>query len=569
MMASNDSGTAKDAAPSVRRGSYRSGFAFGSLGFVAATVLGVVSMIVTSRLYGVRIIGKFALVSAPVAALWILSTVKEQQALIKEITGLPPRHPRVTQLFAAVFTFSSTLTVVMATIDAAACWLVFRGPLHHPELVAPTFVSLAGYALITNTGWNIDSIFSAFVAGRQIFWVRLHEVLSFILIAMTVGLVWRSVWGLVIATIGGSLTALAQRAFLVRPFVRARLNAEEYRAGLRVLPALLRFGIRATPGQVAQGISQQGGVWALGMVAPVAVVGAYSRAQMIPQRLQQASMRMSEVLYPTLVGRHTKGDGHGFDRVLIDSIRYEIIGMLLIAAVIGGAARSILEILGPGFSRATEGLELLALYPAMASITVTQTQALWATNRPGRTSVIAMARLIVTIVLLVILTPRLGIPGPAIALLAGYAIVIALSAISLRRSLTRPLRVTWPRRERFALLAAYATGFAAAHVTEHAVRPVTGLLLRIVLSLLAGTAIYAVAFLACQGVNVRDRDRLTEGLFGARSWRERRASSRRPEPNGDGRAPNGDPPHPGSIEPGEESARPMVAESDLQSSTAQ
>jgi O-antigen/teichoic acid export membrane protein len=152
------------------RASYRSGFAFGTLGFVTATVLGVVSTIVTSRLYGVRIVGEYALVWAPVAALWVLSTVKEQQALIREITGLPPRHPRVTQLFAAVFTFSTALTFAIAALDAVACWFAFRGPLKAPELIGPAFANIAGYALITNTGWNIDSIFSAFVAGRQLFW---------------------------------------------------------------------------------------------------------------------------------------------------------------------------------------------------------------------------------------------------------------------------------------------------------------------------------------------------------------------------------------------------------------
>ena len=73
-----------------------------------------------------------------------------------------------------------------------------------------------------------------------------------------------------------------------------------------MLPDLLRFGLRATPGQLAQGVSQQGGVWAIGIVAPVSVVGAYSRALVIPRSLQQASMRITEVLYPTLVGRHTR-----------------------------------------------------------------------------------------------------------------------------------------------------------------------------------------------------------------------------------------------------------------------
>jgi O-antigen/teichoic acid export membrane protein len=525
MLTSKHSDSGSNPQPSAQRASYRSGFLFGTLSFVAVAVVGVVSTIVTSRLYGVRIIGRFALVSVPVGVLFVLSTVKEQQALIREVTRLPPRHPRVTQLFAAVFTFSSGLTVAMATLDAVVCWFIFRGPLHAPELVGPAFVSIAGYAMLTNTGWNIDSILSAFVAGRRIFWVRLHEVLSFILIAMAIGVAWRSVWGLVLATIGASLTSLVHRVIAVRPFVRGHLSWREYRIGLGVLPGLLRFGLKATPGQIAQGISQQGGVWALGTVAPVALVGAYSRAQTIPQRLQQASMRITEVLYPTLVGRHTKGDGDGFDRALIDSIRYEMVGMLLIAAALGGAAHSVLEVFGPGFSRATAALALLVLYPALASISVTQTQALWATNRPGQTSVIAIARLLLTIVLLVVLTPSIGIVGPAIALLAGYLVVIVLSGIALRSFLTRPLRATWPLRERLALVAAYAAGFAAAKLAEHAFPSIAGL----PFCLAAGTVAYAAVFLACGGINSRDRRRVIDALDMARSWRERRYISRRPQ----------------------------------------
>jgi O-antigen/teichoic acid export membrane protein len=506
--------------PTVRRATYRSGFAFGTLSFLSATVLGLVSTIVTARLYGVRIIGMFALVTVPVAALWALSSVKEQQALIKEITRLPPRHPRVTQLFAAVFTFSSVLTAIVAMLDAVVCWFVFRGPLHAPELLAPAFVSIAGRATVTNTGWNIDSVLSAFVAGRQIFWVRLHEVVSFILIAMVIGFVWRSVWGLVIATIGASLTSLIHRMIVVRPFVRARLSWAEYRTGMRVLPELLRFGLKATPGQIAQSFSQQAGIWAIGIVAPVAVVGAYSRAQTIPQSLQQASNRITEVLYPTLVGRHATGDGHGFDRALIDSIRYEMIGMLLIAAALGGAAHSVLDIFGPGFSRAAPALALLMLFPALASVTATQTQALWATNQPGRTSLIAILRLTITIALLVVLTPRIDIIGPAIALLAGFLLVVVLSGVALRPFLARPLRATWPLRERFALLAAYVAGFAAAHMTEQAAPSTAGLLL----SLPAGVISYAAAFFVCRGINHRDRRRLSEVIDQARTWRERRAT---------------------------------------------
>jgi O-antigen/teichoic acid export membrane protein len=235
-------------------------------------------------------------------------------------------------------------------------------------------------------------------------------------------------------------------------------------------------------------------------------------------------MRITEVLYPTLVGRHTEGDGHGFDRALIDSIRYETIGMLLIAALIGGAAHSILSVFGPGFARATTALDLVMLYPALASVTATQTQALWATNRPGRTSVIQTVRLIVTVVLLVVLTPSIGILGPAIALVVGYLAVVILNGIALRPFLSRPLRVTWPLRERCVLVAAYAGGFLATNRVEH----VLPSLAELPVALVAGTIAYAVLFVAGGAVNKRDHRRLGEGIRMARSWRERRVMSAEP-----------------------------------------
>jgi O-antigen/teichoic acid export membrane protein len=499
-----------------RRGSYRAGFFFGTLSFGVGIGIGFASAVLTARLYGVETIGDYALVWAPVAALWVLSTIKEQQALIKEITNLEPGHPRVTQLFAAVFTFSSGLTALMALVAAAFCWIVFPGPLDAPQLLAPALVSIAGYTVVTNTGWNLDSILSAFVAGRQLFHVRLNESLSFVVLVTVFGLTWKSVWGLVIATIGASAIALVHRALVARRFAGGRLNWREYREGLRVLPGLLRFGLKATPGQIALGISQQGGIWAIGMVAPVAVVGAYSRALVIPKNVQQASMRITEVLFPTLVGRHTEGDGHGFDRALIDSIRYEVVGMLLLAAALGGAAHSVLDIFGPGFSQAVPALVLLLFFPALASISITQTQALWAVDRPGLTSIVGMVRLAVTIALLVVLTPAMNFAGPALALLAGMLVSVVLFGFVLRDHLTRPLRATWPLRERAALVLAYGAGFAAAHLVERAAPGLAAL----PLCLTAGSLAYVGTLVLCGGVNRRDRERIGD-LAGR--WRSRAA----------------------------------------------
>lgn len=489
------------------RGSYRAGFFFGVLSFGATLCLGFASTIVTARLYGITVIGDYALAIAPVSALWVLSTVKEQQALIKEITSLQPREPRVTQLFAVVFAFSTGLTFLVAALIAGVCVVVYPGVLDKPELLAPALVSIAGYAVVTNTGWNLDSVLSAFVAGRQLFRVRLNEAIGFIVLAVGLGIAWRSVWSLVAAAIGASAIALAHRLWAVRGFLRPRLSRDEFRLGLQVLPGLLRFGLRATPGQIANGMSQQGGIWAIGIVAPVNVVGAYSRALVIPKSVQQASMRITEVLFPTLVDRHLSGDGQGFDRALIDSIRYEVIGMLLLAATLGGAAHTVLGIFGPGFDKATPALILLLFFPALASITITQTQALWAVDRPGLTSTVSILRLVVTLALLVVLTPSMYYVGPALALLAGTALTAAIFGAALRHHLASPLRVTWPAREWLALALAYGVGFGVAHALQ-ALLPPIGL----PLSLAVGAVAYLAVLWIIGGVNSRDRERLSHAV---------------------------------------------------------
>ena len=45
-------------------------------------------------------------------------------------------------------------------------------------------------------------ILSAYRAGRELFWIRLFQALSFLLLALAGGMAWGTVWGLVFATLG-------------------------------------------------------------------------------------------------------------------------------------------------------------------------------------------------------------------------------------------------------------------------------------------------------------------------------------------------------------------------------
>jgi O-antigen/teichoic acid export membrane protein len=488
---------------------YRSGFTFGILSFLIVTAVSVLSALATARIYGVGVVGEFALAYAPVAALWVLSTAKEQAALVRELTALPPAHPRAAALFAAVFTFSAALTAVMALLAGLASWLIFTGPLHRPELLGPCLASLAGFALVTNTGWNIDTVLSSYLAGRELFWVRLHEAVSFLAIAVLLGICWHGVWGLVVATIAASLTALVHRTVVVRSFLHRRISRGAYLDGLRSLPGLLRFGLRVTPGNMAQGLSQQVGVWTIGALSATPLVGAYSRAQMVPERVQTVNMRIAEVLYPTLVSRWGRGDREGFERALVDSIRYGMSGMLLIAVALGAAAPAVLHLFGPGFSTATLPLTLLLLFPVLATVTFAQNQALLALDRPGVTSATQTVRLLITVGLTVALSDAAGLSAPAVALLTGLVAAILMNARVIAPNLTVPLRRMWPLRRQLGMWCSYGVALAGGRVLVDAVPSA-------LVAVPAGTAfaglLYVVCLLVLRVPERRDRARAAAAL---------------------------------------------------------
>src|SRR4051812_40098621 len=102
--------------------SYRAGFLFGIVSFGAVALLGMVSTIATARVFGVVVIGQFALAYAPTGVVWFLSSIREQAALVRELATLPPRAPRVTALFVAVFSLSTAMTAVASLIAIIATW---------------------------------------------------------------------------------------------------------------------------------------------------------------------------------------------------------------------------------------------------------------------------------------------------------------------------------------------------------------------------------------------------------------------------------------------------------------
>ncbi len=502
-------------APEPRRPSYRRGLSFGVLSFVASGLLSLVSSIATARIFGVHVIGEYALCTAPVGVAWFLSTVQERPGLIRELVFLKPRAPRVAGLFWSVFSFSFTLTVIVGALTLVGTYFVFRGPIGQPELFAPAAVNMAGYVLLTNTCWNIDAILSSFRAGRSLFWVRQNQMLAFLGLAVGLGIADRTVWSLVFAGIASWILSFAHRLVVTRHYIPVRISQSELRDGFRTLPDILRFGLRVTPGGIADGISSVSGTWVLGIVSTVSVVGGFNRAYTIGQRFMELNYRLSEMLFPTLLERRAQGDFHGFDRALVDTIRYCAVGMLWPAAAAGGAALGVMRIFGHGFTNATGALVFSLLLPAACTIAFLQRHAAISLNRPGMSSWSAGLRMLVTLTATIGLAQVIGATGAALAVVLGF-LADSLFMYGVTRSyLATPLRVLWPLRQVLAMLASYAGGFATAHVLYASIGGVGGLLI----ALIAGTIAYAIIFVTVGGLNRRDRERASQLITRLRARR--------------------------------------------------
>jgi O-antigen/teichoic acid export membrane protein len=489
--------------------SLRSGLSFGALSFAVSALVAIVSSIVTARIYGVDVIGQFALVSAPAGAIWFLSNAGEQIASVRLLVDLPRRDPKVTGIFAAVFTFSMTLTTVVGLLVLAAAYFLLRGPVGQPELFAPAAVNTAGCVLISNPAWNLETPLTAFMAGRELFWIRLLQPLMLMLISIGLAIMSVSVWDLVIATVASWAISLVHRLIVIRPFVSLRYllrpRSQEIREGFSHLPEVLGFGLRLVPGMMSGGIAYEVGVWVLGVKSSVSAVGAYNRAWTVIRRFTEVNWRVAEMLFPALTSRHNSGDLEGFSRAAVDTMRYVLIIVLLPAAVGGGGAESVMRVFGPEFAPASGVLAILLLVPGLALLEIVQETVLLARDRPTAVSAISIAQMLTTLVATIVFTDWKGIDGPAIGLICGFAVSLIGQAALTRGTFSAPMRTLFPISHAIAAVLAYGAGFAVARLCVHLIHPLIPQILAVGVF---GTLAYAATILVFVRPLPRDRERL-------------------------------------------------------------
>ncbi len=486
-----------------QRGSYTEGIGFEAIAFVLVTIITLGSSVAIARLYGVDVLGEYALAFAPYYALNNLSSVREQAAFARRIATMEPRDPLVTGLWVAMFGFSTALTVGMAVVVLVVTYLVYTGPMGRPELFPLAVIPVVMGVVVFNPSWNLDRVFTTFRAGRILVRMRIVAALTTAAFMVTAGVVWGTTLSLVIAETVSWIPLLIWRAIAVRHYMRPIVPWSVLREGRETLPEIVSFGLRLTPGTLAEASLNQAGTWIIGLLAPLGAVGSYSRAWQLVRRVMELRARVAEMLFPTLIERRDAGDMHGADRALADTMRYVLTGLTMIAAAGGGAAVGVMEIFGEGFVEASSALVFLLLVPPLAISSFVQFQSMWALGRPTASSVISLVRAAIGLPLMAILTWKLGIVGCAMGQAIAYAAGLIVITVHTNREMSQPLRQLFTIRQAVAIPVAYVGGFVVSRVIDEAMPPIIGL----PLALAAGAAIYLALIGVVGGVNERDRDR--------------------------------------------------------------
>jgi O-antigen/teichoic acid export membrane protein len=260
-------------------------------------------------------------------------------------------------------------------------------------------------------------------------------------------------WG-----VAGALVAMMS-SFVVGFAGAARL---QFSGGVRlsrlVAVAMVRYGVRVQIGRLLQTVNARFDVLVLAALAPLHVVGSYAIAQIVAELVLLLSISLGTVLTPTVAA------ARGADRTR-DVIRLG--SLLAVAGIIGvgiGGPLLILIGYGPAFRPAL--VPFAVLLPGMWFLSMGSLcgDGLRGRGRPGVASLIAVAEVIVTIALDLLLIPPYGAVGAAVASVCAYAVFgVAGLAVIARQDGVPFHAVAVPGRSEVAALFAIARRLRPAH----------------------------------------------------------------------------------------------------------
>lgn len=250
-------------------------------------------------------------------------------------------------------------------------------------------------------------------------------------------------FGVSLLVAGWSALSLVRRAEKLQP------RTSEADASLGAIPALLRFGLAAMPAQLLTIANARADLLVLGAVAGDAPVGVYSLA---------VSASLLVGLVPAALGQaltSTFGAGHDSEENLRLGFQAALlIGLGMAAAMALLAPYFVPLIFGREFAQASILITVMVPFTALFSTVQVSAPYFYAKlGRPKAHSAVIGTAAVLDIILVLILAPRMGALGAALASALAYGTGAVLNASLTARGAGIPLRaLVLPDRQSLGLL---------------------------------------------------------------------------------------------------------------------
>jgi O-antigen/teichoic acid export membrane protein len=428
-----------DAPAPAEQDRYARGLKYSAYDTASSFVLGLASAIVTARVFGPEVIGAFALASLLTGSLHMVSNVREQGGLVRELTRYVPGAPETRALLWLVLGFSAAITVAILAPFGALALFMLREVFERPELVAPFGALVASYVVLDNTSFNLEAPLVAFRDGRSLWIARMGVTATMILGAAVCGAAGaRTLWALVAVTTAASAVGLALRLHAVSRLIGLRTRRSAL-AGVRGrLRPIVWFGIRQAPLNYSETAIEYADTAVLGATVPLASIGAYNRAYTLYRRAGQIPIGLSRLYFPTMSALFHSGEHDAMVRVYRLSTRYLTLLLLPAATWVAASAPAVLGLFGPGFEPGATALSILIFAIVFYGYASTAGGLLSASDRPGVVSVVSIATAVLNVALCLALIPSLDLTGAALANAGCWvfdaALVVAVAARQAGRS---------------------------------------------------------------------------------------------------------------------------------------
>lgn len=349
---------------------------------------------------------------------------------------------------------SGLITMIFFGVSSSIVFFILSDTLASMFNMPPLSVLLKIYSFVFPFSLTFGIILSLFNGLREMkyysFIITLNGVLLFLFI-LTFLFLGFGVKGALAGTILAEIMAMCIAAIIMKKFVHFTIsNYKKY------TKKLILFGIRLQGVQSINLIYTQVDIFLIGYFLTATEVGYYAAAVSLSRFFWRVPQSMQMVTYPATSEYWSKGEHESLSKMIDKSMKYSACILLITGLGVWFFAKDIVTFLfGDEFIYAVLPLQILLIGTVINGATSRSIGgSLAGAGRPGLGLIKASVTATVNVLLNLLLIPRFGIVGAAVATAISLALASGLGIFLIVRTLHVKIDFKW-------LVKAFGIGFVS------------------------------------------------------------------------------------------------------------